>query len=146
MITPEGDADLSIVDFVNNKEITETSVGIPAITAAMERLLRSAREIRRSALYGHRLRQRGHDNHEEASCLLLVQTRFPYAPKSLCSQLVASIHARGVSLQYMQEHNKKLAYLGDYRRETRRTDDGASGAVSQERHGGAQARQCLARS
>jgi hypothetical protein len=43
----------------------------------------------------------------------LVRRRYPHARKSLCSQIANSIHMRGKALQYMQEHNTKLAWRRD---------------------------------
>ncbi|KAI1317244.1 hypothetical protein F5Y16DRAFT_392874 [Xylariaceae sp. FL0255] len=100
----------------NAGETSESSPGVPAVKAAVERLLILSVNIRRSARQSHRLRQGSRDTQDESLCRLLAQTRYPNARRSLCSQLGASIHARGISLQYMQEHNKKLAY--------RRNDDG----------------------
>jgi hypothetical protein len=92
------------------EEISETVPGLPAVEAAISRLLILSVYIRRSARRTHRLRQGTHDAQDESLCRLLVQTRHHHARKSLCSQLGASIYVRGRSLQYLQEHNKKLAY------------------------------------
>ncbi|PON20791.1 hypothetical protein TGAM01_v210299 [Trichoderma gamsii] len=94
----------------NAEEISESSVGLPAIKAAIDRLLILSANIRRSARHSDRLKQNSRSDQHESLYLLLVQKRFPGARESLCSQLGSSIHTRGISLQYMQEHNKKLAY------------------------------------
>jgi len=91
------------------EQISETSPGLPAVEAAMDRLLILSVNIRRSARRTHRLRQGTRDPQDELLCRLL-QTKYPHARRSLCSQLCASISVRGRSLQYLQEHNKKLAY------------------------------------
>jgi hypothetical protein len=93
-----------------DEEISETSPGLPAVEAAIDRLLILSVNIRRSARRTHRLRQGTRDAQDESLCRLLVQTRYPHARNSLCNQLGASIYVRGRSLQYLQEHNKKLAY------------------------------------
>ncbi|RYP46072.1 hypothetical protein DL768_007664 [Monosporascus sp. mg162] len=111
LITPRECADMSTVNFRDNAEETsELSPGLPAVRAAVDRLLILSVNIRRSARQTHRLRQGSRNTQDESLCRLLAQTRYPNARKSLCSQLGASIHVRGISLQYMQEHNKKLAY------------------------------------
>lgn len=94
-------------------EISELSPGLPAVGAAIDRLLILSVNIRRSSSQTHRLKQGSRNAQDESLCCLLVQTRYPNARKSLCSQLGASIYARGISLQYMQEHNKKLSYQRD---------------------------------
>ncbi|KAJ2988255.1 hypothetical protein NUW58_g4076 [Xylaria curta] len=94
----------------NAEETSESSPGLPAVRAAVNRLLILSVNIRRSARQTHRLRQESRNTQDESLCRLLAQTRYPNTRKSLCSQLGASIHVRGISLQYMQEHNKKLAY------------------------------------
>ena len=92
------------------EENSDTSPGLPAIEGAIDRLLILSVNIRRSARQTNRLRQGNGNAQDESLCRLLVQRRYPHARKSLCSQLSASICARGRSLQYLQEHNKKLAY------------------------------------
>ncbi|KAK4443845.1 hypothetical protein QBC34DRAFT_198771 [Podospora aff. communis PSN243] len=95
----------------NTEEASESSPGLPAVGAAVDRLLLLSVNIRRSARQAHRLRHGSRRNpHDESLCSRLAQARFPNARKSLCSQLGASIHGRGISLQYMKEHNEKLAY------------------------------------
>lgn len=69
--------------------------------------------IRRSARQTHKLRDRASNEQAELLCCLLVQSRFPHASKSLCSQLGSSIYIRGTSLQYIQMHNEKLAHQRD---------------------------------
>ncbi|RYO96852.1 hypothetical protein DL765_011425 [Monosporascus sp. GIB2] len=111
LITPRECADMSTVNSRDDAEETsESSPGLPAVRAAVDRLLILSVNIRRSACQTHRLRQGSRNTQDESLCRLLAQTRYPNARKSLCSQLGASIHVRGISLQYMQEHNKKLAY------------------------------------
>lgn len=103
--------DMFTVDSPNNaEEISESSLGLPAVKAAIDRLLILSVDLRCSALQTHRLKQKSHTERDESLCLLLVQTRFPSARKSLCSQPGASIYARGISLQYIQEHYKTFAY------------------------------------
>ncbi|EHK48575.1 hypothetical protein TRIATDRAFT_305383 [Trichoderma atroviride IMI 206040] len=85
----------------NEEEISETSPGLPAIKTALYHLLELSEEIRRSTR---------HNDHNELFYIALVQRRFPFAREGLCRQLGASIHERGISLQYLQEYNKELAY------------------------------------
>lgn len=108
---PRESADTSAVNIPNDEEeIDEFSLGLPAIKAALDRLVALSENVRRSARHGHDSTQKSRNNQNESMCFLLVQRRFPLARKSLCSQLGASIHARGISLQYMHEYNKRLAY------------------------------------
>lgn len=74
--------------------------------AAIDRLLILSANIRRSARQTRRLRQ-GSDTLEKSFSSLLRATWYPNARESLCSQLGASIHARGIWLQHTQEHTKK---------------------------------------
>ncbi|KAI9684270.1 MAG: hypothetical protein M1822_005743 [Bathelium mastoideum] len=92
------------------EESSQITPGLLAIDAAMNRLITLSVYIRRSARRNHRLRQETRDAQDESLCRLLVQTRYLYARKSLCSQLGNSIYVRGMSLQYLQEHSNKLAY------------------------------------
>ncbi len=91
----------------------ESMPGLVPVGAAIDRLLTLAVAIRRSARRTHKLRDYPHDEQAESSCCLLVRSRFPDARSSLWNLLGASIHTRGMSLQYIQNHNKKLAYQRD---------------------------------
>jgi hypothetical protein len=62
-------------------------------------------------------------------CNLLIQHRYPNAPKTLCNQLGASICRRGSALRYLQLHNEKLAYQRD---EHENMDEFISDNVEQE--------------
>ena len=109
--TAQGCTNVSIAIVGNTaEERSEASPGLPAVEAAIDRLLIIAINIRRSARRTHRLRQGTRDAQDESLCRLLVQARYPHSRKSLCNQLGTSIYVRGRSLQYLQEHNKKLAY------------------------------------
>ncbi|KAE8380327.1 hypothetical protein BDV26DRAFT_257809 [Aspergillus bertholletiae] len=97
----------------------ETDAGQPALTvlrgldateAAIERLVILGVQIRRGA----RRVNKGDTSTEQSAagplCSSLIRHRYPYARQSLCNQLGTSIHARGISIQYIQKHNQKLAY------------------------------------
>jgi len=115
-IRPRECTDISTVNaHDSSEEMSESSPGLPAVRAAIDRLLILSVNIRRSARLTHRLRHGSRNTQDESMCCLLAQARYPNARKSLCGQLGASIHVRGISLQYMQEHNKKLAYRRDDR-------------------------------
>jgi len=92
------------------EELSGVTPGLGAAETAIDRLFMLAVEIRRSARRTQKLRHRATDEQAESLCYLLVQSRFRQARSSLCSQLGASIHTRGTSLQYLQMHNKKLSY------------------------------------
>lgn len=110
MIIPREGADASAVNISNDEEeIDEFSLGLPAIKAALDRLVALSENLRRSVPRSHGSTHKGRNGQVESMCLLLVKRRFPSARDSLCKQLGASIHARGISLQYMLEHNKRLA-------------------------------------
>ncbi len=77
-------------------------------------------------------------------CRVLVERKYPHARKSLCDQLSASIHVRGISLQYMQDHNEKLAYRRQYRDTTGETARLSRGAISDDQKPVAQSKVILA--
>ncbi|RHZ72034.1 hypothetical protein CDV55_103853 [Aspergillus turcosus] len=103
--------------FIHDSQITEerrpTSRGVrglDAVEAAIERLLIMAVRIRHGARRTHQARHSTEEETAVSLCCLLVQHRYRHARRSLCNQLGASIYTRGISLQYLQKHNEKLAY------------------------------------
>jgi hypothetical protein len=98
-----------------SEEPAESTTGLPAVDAAVERLLVLSRDLRSSSLQKNIFRRKRAEANLEAEadsmCHLLIKKRYPNARESLRSQLSASVHERGISLQYMRNHNKKLAYL-----------------------------------
>lgn len=97
----------------SEEERDETSPGISAVRAAIDRLFVLAVTIRRSTTRTHHLKEGTFYGEAESGCNFVVQRRYPHAKKSLCNQLGASIYTRGLSLQYMQQvmqsHSKQLA-------------------------------------
>ncbi|KAF5257316.1 hypothetical protein FOXYS1_12168 [Fusarium oxysporum] len=94
-----------------DKEELEASLGTSAVKSSIERLFILAVAIRRSARQTHDVRQKTYGGgNGDSSCLLLLKARYPNARKSLLDQLAQSVHARGVYLQYLQSHNRKLAH------------------------------------
>lgn len=93
------------------EEEADVSLGLPVAKSTIERLFILAVSIRRSARQTPSVSQKPHSGgNADSSCLLLLQTRYPNARKSLLDQLVQSVHARGASLQYLRSHNRKLAH------------------------------------
>ncbi|RMJ18660.1 hypothetical protein CDV36_001592 [Fusarium kuroshium] len=93
------------------EEEADVSLGLPVARSTIERLFILAISIRRSARQTASVRHKPHGSgNADSSCLLLLQTRYPNARKSLLDQLVQSVHDRGASLQYIRSHNRKLAH------------------------------------
>ncbi|RSM05459.1 hypothetical protein CEP52_006275 [Fusarium oligoseptatum] len=89
----------------------DSSLGMPVVKSTIERLFILAVSIRRSARQTDGVRQKTHSStNAGSSCFLLLKARYPNARKSLLVQLAQSVYARGVSLQYLQSHNRKLAH------------------------------------
>ncbi|KAK5996024.1 hypothetical protein PT974_04447 [Cladobotryum mycophilum] len=92
---------------------SEHHVGLPAVESAITKLFTLAVSIRRAGRKSHKLSQRGKDKSFESNCSLLLQIRYPNARQSLRNQLMSSISARGMSLHYLQQHNRKIARDAD---------------------------------
>ncbi|KAI1478325.1 hypothetical protein F4774DRAFT_385510 [Daldinia eschscholtzii] len=92
--------------------LEESNSGLPAVRAGLDQLLVISSHLRRPTSRNNRFRQANQDNqdNQERLCDLLMKAKYPNARTSLRSQLATSIHQRGISLQYMQQHNEKLAH------------------------------------
>lgn len=107
--------DMSTVNGDNAEKPAEWSPGLPAASAAVKRLLVLSKDLRHSSLRETTFRRESRSTTEEAesSCHSRIQKKYPNCRESLRSQLSASVHERGISLQYMQSYNKKLIYPRD---------------------------------
>ncbi|KAF9891460.1 hypothetical protein FE257_003926 [Aspergillus nanangensis] len=91
---------------------------LKSVGEAIDRLLIFAVRIRRGSRPMHHAINSG-EQVAKSLCCLIVERRHRHAKRSLCDQIGASIYTRGISLQYLQRHNQKLAH--------RRHDDGSVG-------------------
>lgn len=111
---PQIQVNISTVRSCDDSEpLEDTSPGLPAVGSALHWLHLLSRRVRRPPHLDDFAQLNRASSGQESMCRLLVQKKYPNARTTLCSQLGASIHVRGMVLQSRQKHNQRLSYKLD---------------------------------